>query len=851
MRNLLATSPARILNLLEGSPDPRLTEALALAERLAEDMALRWRQGERPRVEDYLDHHPELWQVPEAALELISEEISLGQEHGELPAQGYEGRFPQWRGQVRALVDWHQVLTAELNLPALPSAGESLGEFALLAELGRGAQARALLARQPALANRLVVLKLGPARGGEHLSLARLQHTHIVPLYSVHEFPEQGLRGLCLPYFGGATLTRILESLAGRPPEQRTGADVLDALRQLEAEAPVKVPVGGPACRFLARASYVQAVCWLGAALADALSYAQERGLVHLDLKPANVLLAADGQPMLLDFHLARGPLPAGSVAPSWLGGTPGYMPQEQQAALRAVLEGGRIGVAVDGRADIFSLGLLLCELLGGRLPAARDDPVGATRRANCRVTPGLAALLRRCLSADPQRRYPTAAELAMDLRRHLADLPLHGVANRSPLERWCKWRRRRPSALPLVILLLALLTVGGILAGHVQRQLERARTILREGQDHLDRGRCPEALDTFRHGTSLAADLPLGANLRRELRENLDLAERALAVAELHRFCERVRPLYEVDLLPLSQVRTVARHCREFWQERERIWVRLRQQPGADLELQVQRDLLDLAILLAHLQVRLATADEVVTARKKALVVLDEAQALLGASRVLYQERRSHAQALGLTGLAEEAGRQAATMRPRSAWDHYALGRALFLQGDLNAALREMDQALEREPRAMWASFCKGCCAYRLSQYDDAIVAFSVCLVLAPECAWCYYNRGLAYAQLGRPDRALRDYDRALQLDPSFAGAALGRGMLHHREHRHDVALADLLRARQIGLDTAALHYNLALVYLARSDRPAALTCARRARQRDPNHPEVNQLLNQLQPER
>ena len=95
----------------------------------------------------------------------------------------------------------------------------------------------------------------------------------------------------------------------------------------------MNIPVEGPACRFLDRASYVQAVCWIGVCLADALQYAHERGLAHLDVKSSNVLLAADGQPLLLDFHLARELLPAGSPAPVSLGGTPGYMAPEHLAA--------------------------------------------------------------------------------------------------------------------------------------------------------------------------------------------------------------------------------------------------------------------------------------------------------------------------------------------------------------------------------------------------------------------------------------------------------------------------------------------------------------------------------------
>src|SRR4029077_18482862 len=122
---------------------------------------------------------------------------------------------------------------------------------------------------------------------------------------------------------------------------------VLDAV---QANAPLQLPQRGHLWQFLTHASYVQAIAAIGACLADALNYAHERNLVHLDLKPSNVLLTFEGHPMLLDFHLARAPIAPsdqnapsdGSVAtsttassavssnlmpsPDWLGGTLDYM---------------------------------------------------------------------------------------------------------------------------------------------------------------------------------------------------------------------------------------------------------------------------------------------------------------------------------------------------------------------------------------------------------------------------------------------------------------------------------------------------------------------------------------------
>src|SRR5438445_57314 len=82
-----------------------------------------------------------------------------------------------------------------------------------LAELGRGIRGRVFLAVQSSLGDRPVVLKVTRRSGGEHLSMARLQHPHVMPLYAVHDFPGLDLRALCMPYLGGATLARVFEMM--------------------------------------------------------------------------------------------------------------------------------------------------------------------------------------------------------------------------------------------------------------------------------------------------------------------------------------------------------------------------------------------------------------------------------------------------------------------------------------------------------------------------------------------------------------------------------------------------------------------------------------------------------------
>jgi len=156
-------------------------------------------------------------------------------------------------------------------------------------------------------------------------------------------------------------------------------------------------------------------------------------------LKPSNVLVAADGQPMLLDFHLAHEPLHTGKPAPEEVGGTYAYMPPEQREAIDAVGEGGRSPRRwMAGRPVQPGRGLY--EALGGPVPFIAGESLPLDR-LNPRVSVGLSDVIAKCLAAEPDRRYESAAALAADLHRHLHDQPLRGVANRSPAERWRKYR--------------------------------------------------------------------------------------------------------------------------------------------------------------------------------------------------------------------------------------------------------------------------------------------------------------------------------------------------------------------------------------------------------------------------
>ncbi|MBX6314133.1 MAG: tetratricopeptide repeat protein [Isosphaeraceae bacterium] len=794
-------------------------------------LAAAWERGEPASAAEVLERYPDL--DTEAAIRLIYEEACLRREAGlKVDTAEVVRRYPQWGEELQALFDCDRLLRPSGVFALYPQVGEPLGPFLLLAELGRGASGRTYLATEPTLADRPVVVKVIPDDQDEHLALARLRHTHIVPLFSEHSFPERGLRGLCMPYLGGTSLAQILKELADIPLGQRSGKLLVEVIDRNTRALPTPPPADGPFRRSLEQASYVQAMLWIAACLADALHYAHAHGLVHMDLKPSNVLITVDGQPMLLDFHLARRPIRPGELVTDRLGGTPGWMSPEQAAALETVSGGRPVPAAVDGRSDLFALGLLLREALTA--PGSAWDERGrrATSRRPAGVSVGLADMVRKCLAPDPRDRYDDAAALAEDLRRQLHDLPLRGVRNRSPYERWQKWRRRHPGALAwgitgLSIVLAAAIALTASVAAYRQR-VRQLRIALEDGRNYRASGQYHEAIHILKRGLESAGTLPAVGELRRALDEELHLAQRGQMAEELHELADLIRFRYGIDLPSPEDAQSLVRLCRTLWERRERIIPAAGRLLPSTVEQQIKTDLLELVAVWADLRLRLAPAGEAEEARREVLQLLNEAEASLGPSLTLDSRRarlRVTPRPATLLG-AEDCG-------PRSAWEHYDLGRFYLRSGRIEAAAAEFRRTLALRPQDFWSNFYQGLCSYRLRQFDEAVAAFRTCIALVPQAAICHYDRALAYEALGRTDEAYQDYTRAITLDPHLAAARLNRGILSAKSGHHREAIADFEQALQAHPDRETLgrlYYNLALAQLARGDRPSALAHAERA---------------------
>src|SRR5262245_17276988 len=232
----------------------------------------------------------------------------------------------------------------------------------------------------------------------------------------------------------------------------------------------------------------------LVATLAQAVQVAHQSGIVHCDLKPANILLTADGTPKVSDFGLARRLEGGGGLTLTGVPvGTPSYMAPEQ---------GRGNGDAIGPATDVYALGAILYELLTGRPPfraetaaatlqqVLAEDPVPPSR-LNPRVPRDLETICLKCLHKEPPRRYASARELTDDLGRFREAKPIRarpvGVG-----ERAVKWARRRPATAVLIAALLVLFAAATG-AGLWLRQQEADRQAAKAQRE----GQAREAIET------------------------------------------------------------------------------------------------------------------------------------------------------------------------------------------------------------------------------------------------------------------------------------------------------------------------------------------------------------------
>jgi WD40 repeat protein/tRNA A-37 threonylcarbamoyl transferase component Bud32 len=378
----------------------------------------------------------------------------------------------------------------------LGDSGESFGDYLLQGEIARGGMGVVYKARQRSL-KRVVALKQilrGSLASEEEVrrfrteaeAAATLSHPHIVPIYEIGEHGGQ-------QYF----TMELIE-----------GGNLAGNVQQYRAD--------------------LKAAAILVVQIARAIEYAHQRGVLHRDIKPSNILIDSYGKPHVTDFGLARRLEQDSSLTQTGAFlGTPNYMAPE--------VASGQAKLATT-TADVWSLGIVLYQLLTGRLPFEGATALVTARQVveteprapstlDARVDCDLETICLRCLEKEPARRYSSAATLADELERWLRHEPIH--ARPSTLwGRTAKWAKRRPASAALIavslgaiatIFILTLFKNAQLKAEAREAELRRAESLLQDGNALAAVNRFAEAKDRLNQSRGISLETrtsPLSAEL-------------------------------------------------------------------------------------------------------------------------------------------------------------------------------------------------------------------------------------------------------------------------------------------------------------------------------------------------
>lgn len=731
----------------------------------------------------------------------------------------------------------------------LPNIGETWGEFELLDVLGVGAFAKVYLAKQQGLAGRLVALKLTYRETSESQWLATLQHSAIVPIYSLHHCDQ--VYGICMPYLGNTTLADLLREIPQttifskkswwRNSNARTigtGHALLTTIQQrhqqidtivntatkqttvspsegtlakvkaiesrptnesVPADSTGLAPVqraGSPATQSLSQCDYVQAICWIGAQLADALAYSHRQGIVHSDVKPANILLATDGQPRLLDFNVSYQNKDGMLItADTPLGGTVAYMSPEHRQAFEKP-------TTLDPRSDIYSLGVVLFEMLTCRLPAmAGQERTAVSARHpshwNAAVSPALSSIVAKCLEPSPSNRYATAEQLCEDLTAQFHHEPLVHQPEPSWAERISKWCYVHPRlSSSLTIVSLASVLVVCLLSGLWLRGVALEQADWNHRMDLLSH-RLPNSMAML---TSLAVAPEIEKDVVVDLERNLEL------VSTTKQGKRVFDPRWESrEHSADSQMKELFREV--YWLASKHKWSSTEDSSRFN-QLGVQ-----------------SVKEDSPSIHFQAIQMMDKSQwqpaiAFLQASLksnpkdyVAWWLLGDCSNVIREHSLAQQSYTACIALQPDVAVAYFNRGMARFSAGQFALAAEDYEQVCELAPSWSWAHLNRALALQMAGQISDAIAELDVAIEKGYATVSVYRLRAELNSQLGQAPEAAEDYRLALLSVPTTEQQWIDRGLVRLMSNPLD-AVVDFQKALELNPDSVDAHQKLAYVY-------------------------------------
>ena len=767
-----------------------------LAEILRVDIELRWSRRRPQTIESYLARFPILRSDPHLLGQLAFEEYRQRLQAGEnvspqeycrhfgLSWEHWPAPMEQPKDDATCAVSCRPVggsfsrrppARAEERLSEqteLPRVGDLvLRRFRIKEPLGRGAFGSVFLAERLDLFDRPVALKFIDGHSVEPAMLAQLIHENIVPIESAERFGSMVV--ICMPFRGRTTLQHIIDGLPRDQIGSLSTAKFLvrtakerssSAGDSIKKDVSLVLESGGVSSTShhsqvrklseldkLARLSHVEASLHIIAAVANGLAHAHEHKIVHRDLKPANILLSDDGTPMILDFNLAATLRRTAVTDSVRLGGTFPYMAPEQIEATRSKEE------CLDPRSDLYSLGVVMFELLTGRLPfpkvnrvvdnfveqmlSDRREICPDVRRYNPSIPESVAAIVTKLLAYHPADRYQLARHVKEDIERELNNLPLKYARETSWRGRWIKYRRRHPTL--TTALAASLFVVAPALAAASWQYLSYQRLAERQRAEAIVKRQ--EALRDAFAAQALAHSAGRDSRL---LRLSLDRAEHLAQLYALNDSDWEKQP----DVQKLTE------------DERQELWHQLG----------------DTFFVVAN-------AVSEVDRRNAPHAGSGRAETLQHWAELCYRRSGKSLQRAMASGSVEP---QQIQNLPDEELYHFGMQKMAERQyGEAAQIFRELTT---RDGKNFPAWFRLADCLNNLGQDAAATHAWTVCVALQPDSAVCHFNLALAYSMSSDFAKAERYFSKAYQLDPDMVSALANRASCRSRLGQWDDALAD-----------------------------------------------------------